>query len=58
VNAATLYRVLIAVTDDNLRTRSTDFGNFAADALKRGAQADIALINAGSFRFDVVRPPG
>jgi len=35
-----------------LRTRSTDFGNFAADALKRGAQSDIALINAGSFRFD------
>jgi 2',3'-cyclic-nucleotide 2'-phosphodiesterase (5'-nucleotidase family) len=40
------------VTDDNLRTRSTDFGNFAADALKQGAQSDIALINAGSFRFD------
>jgi 2',3'-cyclic-nucleotide 2'-phosphodiesterase (5'-nucleotidase family) len=39
-------------TDDNLRRRSTDFGNFCADAFRRGSNADIGLINSGSFRFD------
>jgi 2',3'-cyclic-nucleotide 2'-phosphodiesterase (5'-nucleotidase family) len=43
---------LMDVTDKELRWHSTDFGNFVADALKASTGADMALINAGSFRFD------
>jgi 2',3'-cyclic-nucleotide 2'-phosphodiesterase (5'-nucleotidase family) len=39
-------------TDAALRARSTDFGNFVADALKAAAGVDLALVNAGSFRID------
>ncbi len=39
-------------TDDSLRSRSTDFGNFVADAVKRGTRADAVLINSGCFRYD------
>jgi hypothetical protein len=35
-----------------LRARSTDFGNFAADALELATGADLAIINAGAFRLD------
>jgi 2',3'-cyclic-nucleotide 2'-phosphodiesterase (5'-nucleotidase family) len=38
--------------DEALRAGSTDFGNFAADALESATGADLALINAGSFRLD------
>jgi 2',3'-cyclic-nucleotide 2'-phosphodiesterase (5'-nucleotidase family) len=38
--------------DDALRTKSTDFGNFAADALELATGADLAMINSGSFRLD------
>jgi hypothetical protein len=38
--------------DDALRARSTDFGNFVADAVEVATGADLALINAGSFRLD------
>jgi hypothetical protein len=38
--------------DDALRAMSTDFGNFAADALELATAADLAIINAGSFRLD------
>jgi 2',3'-cyclic-nucleotide 2'-phosphodiesterase (5'-nucleotidase family) len=38
--------------DDALRARSTDFGNFAADAVEVATGADIAMLNAGAFRLD------
>lgn len=38
--------------DDSMRSRSTDFGNFAADAVEIATGADIAMLNAGCFRLD------
>lgn len=38
--------------DDMMRAGSTDFGNFAADAVERATGADLALLNAGAFRLD------
>lgn len=49
--AAGIERRLDA-TEANLRTRSTNFGNFVADAVRHATGADAALINAGSFRID------
>lgn len=43
---------MLDATDDSLRSRSTDFGNFVADAVKRATAADVALINSGCFRYD------
>jgi 2',3'-cyclic-nucleotide 2'-phosphodiesterase (5'-nucleotidase family) len=39
-------------TDASLRTRSTDFGNFVADAIRVATGAQVALINSGAFRID------
>jgi hypothetical protein len=41
-------------TDRSLRRRSTNFGNAIADAVRIATDADVALINAGSFRADDV----
>jgi len=38
--------------DHSLRWHSTDFGNFAADAIRHATGADIALLNSGAFRID------
>jgi len=38
--------------DNSLRSRSVDFGNFIADSVKAGMHADLAIINAGSFRIE------
>src|SRR5207244_4645231 len=43
---------LLNATDGDLRWLSTDFGNFVADTVKVSTNADVALINAGSFRLD------
>lgn len=43
-------------TEASLRTRSTNFGNFVADAIKAATGAELALINAGSFRIDDLIP--
>jgi hypothetical protein len=39
-------------TDQSLRRRSTAFGNAIADAVRSATGADVALLNAGSFRAD------
>jgi 2',3'-cyclic-nucleotide 2'-phosphodiesterase (5'-nucleotidase family) len=39
-------------SEASLRTRSTDFGNFAADAIRAATEADFVLLNSGAFRFD------
>jgi 2',3'-cyclic-nucleotide 2'-phosphodiesterase (5'-nucleotidase family) len=38
--------------DADVRMRSTDFGNFVADAVRVATDAELALVNAGSFRAD------
>jgi 2',3'-cyclic-nucleotide 2'-phosphodiesterase (5'-nucleotidase family) len=38
--------------DEALRSSSTDFGNFCADAVQTATGAAVALLNAGSFRID------
>jgi hypothetical protein len=48
---------MMDATDRSLRWHTTDFGNFVADAVRIAAGADIALINAGSFRIDGRLPP-
>lgn len=43
--------------DESLRSGSTDFGNLIVDCIKTASGADIALLNAGSFRCDDQLPP-
>ena len=43
-------------TDASLRWRSTDFGNFVADAVKVVTAVDVVLLNAGAFRIDAHVP--
>ena len=49
-------RKLMDADDITLRSRSTDFGNFVADAIKYATEVDVALINSGSFRIDCKIP--
>jgi hypothetical protein len=44
-------------TDASLRRKSTDFGNFVADAVKAATGVDVVLLNAGAFRIDGHVPP-
>jgi 5'-nucleotidase len=40
------------------RTKETNIGNFIADAYRRAADADVALVNGGSIRADLTYNPG
>lgn len=40
------------------RTRETNVGNFVADAFRTAVGADVALINGGSIRADMIISPG
>lgn len=40
------------------RTKETNIGNFIADAYRDAAQADVALVNGGSIRADLIYNPG
>lgn len=40
------------------RTRETNVGNFVADAFRKAAAADVALMNGGSVRADELIAPG
>lgn len=40
------------------RTEETDIGNFIADAYRKAAGADVALVNGGSIRADLSYNPG
>ena len=40
------------------RTRETNIGNFIADAYRAAAGADVALVNGGSIRADLIYYPG
>jgi 5'-nucleotidase len=40
------------------RTKETNIGNFIADAYRGAAEADVALVNGGSIRADLIYYPG
>lgn len=40
------------------RNKETNIGNFIADAYRRAAGADVALVNGGSIRADLTYNPG
>ncbi len=42
----------------SVRTKETNIGNFIADAYRRAADADVALVNGGSIRADLTYSPG
>jgi hypothetical protein len=42
--------------DEHLRRGATDFGVFVAECVRREGRADIALLNAGTFRCDAELP--
>jgi 2',3'-cyclic-nucleotide 2'-phosphodiesterase (5'-nucleotidase family) len=41
-----------------VRTRETNLGSFVADAFRAASGADVALVNGGALRADVVLPAG
>lgn len=41
-----------------VRTMETNCGNFVADVMRRGCKCDVALLNSGTLRADVVYPAG
>ena len=42
----------------SVRTKETNIGNFIADAYRKAANADVALVNGGSIRADLAYSPG
>lgn len=42
----------------SVRTKETNIGNFIADAYRQAAEADVALVNGGSIRADLMYGPG
>jgi 5'-nucleotidase len=42
----------------SVRTKETNIGNFIADAYRKAAGADVALVNGGSIRADLTYSPG
>lgn len=42
----------------SVRTKETNIGNFIADAYRKAADADVALVNGGSIRADLTYDPG
>ncbi|PNW85312.1 hypothetical protein CHLRE_03g180450v5 [Chlamydomonas reinhardtii] len=41
-----------------VRNRESNLGNFVADAWRKAAGADIAILNSGSLRSDMIHPAG
>ncbi|BFM50675.1 5'-nucleotidase C-terminal domain-containing protein [Marinomonas sp. THO17] len=48
----------IDLTRQKVRTAENGFTNYVADVLKQYTEADISLINSGTFRGNVVYPAG
>jgi 5'-nucleotidase len=42
----------------SVRSKETNIGNFIADAYRKAADADVALVNGGSIRADLTYSPG
>ncbi len=41
-----------------IRTEETNLGNFIADVMRRGTDADVAILNSGTLRADCIMPVG
>ena len=41
-----------------VRTQETNLGDFVADALRKGLESDVALVNGGAIRTNRTVPPG
>ncbi|GLC44409.1 hypothetical protein PLESTB_000472700 [Pleodorina starrii] len=41
-----------------VRNRESNLGNFVADVWRKSANAEIAILNSGSLRSDMIHPPG
>ena len=42
----------------SIRTSETNLGNFVCDILMAACNADICLLNSGTFRSDKIHPAG
>mmetsp|Transcript_141091 Transcript_141091/g.367249 ORF Transcript_141091/g.367249 Transcript_141091/m.367249 type:complete len:1799 (+) Transcript_141091:59-5455(+) len=42
----------------SIRTRETNIGNFIADVMRKGLNADLAIINSGTLRADAIIEAG
>ncbi|MCY1080437.1 bifunctional metallophosphatase/5'-nucleotidase [Archangium lansingense] len=51
-------QVSLDATEESNRTHETNLGSFVADAYRKVANADVALLNGGSIRSDSVLRPG
>lgn len=51
-------RVPLDAATQHVRASETNLGDLFADAIREDADADVALMNAGSIRGDRVYPPG
>lgn len=50
--------VALEARASEVRTRETNLGSFVADAFREAAGADVALVNGGALRADMVLPAG
>jgi 2',3'-cyclic-nucleotide 2'-phosphodiesterase (5'-nucleotidase family) len=50
-------KIPLEARDAALRRAPTDFGVFVAECVRRKAEADAAILNAGTFRADALLPP-
>ena len=48
----------INAVDSTSRRGESRFGNMIADGMRRGTNADVAIINSGALRFDDIIAPG
>jgi len=42
----------------HVRTKETNLGNLVTDIMRRKMRTDVALLNSGTLRSDVVHDPG
>jgi 5'-nucleotidase len=50
--------VALEARASEVRTRETNLGSFVADSFRAAAGADVALVNGGALRADMVLPAG
>ena len=50
--------VELDIKSESVRTRETNMGNFIADTYRQATGADVALVNGGAIRADVLIKPG
>ena len=50
-----IYYIIYTSFRCQVRTQETNLGNFVADIMLKCVNADIALINSGTLRYNVIR---